>query len=445
LRPGSKIARIFDAWVEHLDQHAQHELTSVKAWTVSSLFVLVFFPVVAKTPALKPFFELRLGPVLITYVPLAVMGFGLGAWHRQTKIFGRTAWFVVLVGTSYVQFFCASLVAWSGPRAASVVASLFLFTAGYHGHAYRVTLREPLLAIGTLLAVCAAALLNPTADRIAVLSLIGGAAISLELVAGTVALRGDQVQRRTKQLQAAVHAQLLGEQERELNRVSDRLVEALGGNHDLNNAVMAVNLHAELLLAKCATVADAEVSASTAPLRQSLTQLNQLFSELRAKATPTEPNKVEEVDLLPTLEAVRASVRARFPGVSHRLERSRAEGLRASVRGGALTLHRLVENLLINACEGDGQRGARTVELKVARDESGARAQIVIIDDGPGFRPEQLGPRVEPFGTSKPHGSGLGLFTAERLVQASGGSLHRANRPEGGAAVTVYLPLWGAG
>jgi C4-dicarboxylate-specific signal transduction histidine kinase len=62
-------------------------------------------------------------------------------------------------------------------------------------------------------------------------------------------------------------------------------------------------------------------------------------------------------------------------------------------------------------------------------------------DDGPGFPPDVLGRPVAPFVTTKPAGLGLGLYTAERLARASGGSLERANLPGGGAAVTLFLQL----
>jgi len=111
------------------------------------------------------------------------------------------------------------------------------------------------------------------------------------------------------------------------------------------------------------------------------------------------------------------------------------------MRGGALTLRRILENLLVNACEGDGQKGATCVEIEIERDTSGGRIQMLISDDGPGFKSEQLTRHIELFASTKPQGSGLGLYTCERLLRASGGQLQRANAEGRGARVRVILPL----
>jgi C4-dicarboxylate-specific signal transduction histidine kinase len=109
-----------------------------------------------------------------------------------------------------------------------------------------------------------------------------------------------------------------------------------------------------------------------------------------------------------------------------------------SLRGGAESLRRILDNLLVNACEGDGAGAARAVVLSVT--PVGSTVEIAVRDDGPGFRPELLASPPRPFATTKPGGTGLGLYTAARLVAASGGSLRRENAPGGGAVVTLRLP-----
>ncbi|WP_164075876.1 ATP-binding protein, partial [Stenotrophomonas maltophilia] len=43
--------------------------------------------------------------------------------------------------------------------------------------------------------------------------------------------------------------------------------------------------------------------------------------------------------------------------------------------------------------------------------------------------------------STKPNGMGLGLALSQRLVEANGGRIAGANRPEGGARFTIVLPL----
>jgi two-component system, cell cycle sensor histidine kinase and response regulator CckA len=69
-------------------------------------------------------------------------------------------------------------------------------------------------------------------------------------------------------------------------------------------------------------------------------------------------------------------------------------------------------------------------------------AVLEVADSGPGI-PEHLLDRIfEPFFTTKPKGkgTGLGLSTVYGVVRQAGGLVFAANRPEGGAVFSIYLP-----
>jgi len=71
----------------------------------------------------------------------------------------------------------------------------------------------------------------------------------------------------------------------------------------------------------------------------------------------------------------------------------------------------------------------------------GRKALVFAVEDeGPGFPPDAL-PRVfEPFFTRRRGGTGLGLSLVQRIVEQHQGEIAAANRPAGGAVVTVRLP-----
>ncbi|HET7224297.1 MAG TPA: ATP-binding protein [Candidatus Eisenbacteria bacterium] len=108
----------------------------------------------------------------------------------------------------------------------------------------------------------------------------------------------------------------------------------------------------------------------------------------------------------------------------------------APVRLDNESLKQLYLNLMLNALEAMPEGGALAVSVV----ERGARFEVAIHDQGPGFPVEVLRHIGDPFVTTKPTGSGLGLFLARRLAESAGGSLEIANGPHGGATCTVRLP-----
>ena len=68
--------------------------------------------------------------------------------------------------------------------------------------------------------------------------------------------------------------------------------------------------------------------------------------------------------------------------------------------------------------------------------------QLEITDGGPGIPEELLPDRLfVPFKTTKPNGSGIGLWQVKRLVESLGGTIEAGNVEGGGAKFVVRLPL----
>jgi signal transduction histidine kinase len=66
---------------------------------------------------------------------------------------------------------------------------------------------------------------------------------------------------------------------------------------------------------------------------------------------------------------------------------------------------------------------------------------IEVCDSGAGVPLEKFSTIFEPYYTTKPEGSGIGLWIAQQIITAHGGTIHAANAPEGGAVFTIRLPL----
>ena len=104
----------------------------------------------------------------------------------------------------------------------------------------------------------------------------------------------------------------------------------------------------------------------------------------------------------------------------------------------ASLIHRMVSNLLDN--ELNHLPAGRTISVAL-RSDSGD-ASLVIEDDGPGFS-KDIGERLFEQGVKgrDSRGRGLGLAFVRAVVRAHGGSVSAVNRSEGGARLSIALPL----
>jgi two-component system C4-dicarboxylate transport sensor histidine kinase DctB len=111
-----------------------------------------------------------------------------------------------------------------------------------------------------------------------------------------------------------------------------------------------------------------------------------------------------------------------------------------SVMAEEAALGSVLVNLMRNAIDAMQASPRRTLRLE-ARPQDG-RVILRVSDTGPGIPPDILPRLFEPFVTSKPAGTGLGLglVISAQLVRAMDGTLRAANLPDGGACFVVDLP-----
>lgn len=110
------------------------------------------------------------------------------------------------------------------------------------------------------------------------------------------------------------------------------------------------------------------------------------------------------------------------------------------INADATRLRQVVHNLLQNSHDALQQTAQRQIVLSTA-DQADGMLKICIADNGSGF-PEQLLARAfEPYMTTKSKGTGLGLPIVKKIVEEHGGKISLANQVQGGACVTITLPV----
>lgn len=110
--------------------------------------------------------------------------------------------------------------------------------------------------------------------------------------------------------------------------------------------------------------------------------------------------------------------------------------------GDAGRLRQVIGNLVDNAVSFSPESG----RVRIAVESGRAMTVLRVEDDGPGVLPEASEAIFQRFYSARPPGesfgkhSGLGLAIARAIVEAHGGTIAVANRPEGGARFSVTLP-----
>jgi nitrogen fixation/metabolism regulation signal transduction histidine kinase len=109
------------------------------------------------------------------------------------------------------------------------------------------------------------------------------------------------------------------------------------------------------------------------------------------------------------------------------------------VYGDPAQLRQVVHNLLQNAQDALVDNANPSIVVRSEPSEDGC-VRVTVTDNGSGF-PDQLMRRAfEPYVTTKPKGTGLGLVIVKKIIEEHGGSVEIANVNPHGARVTIMLP-----
>ncbi|HET7041156.1 MAG TPA: HAMP domain-containing sensor histidine kinase [Gemmatimonadales bacterium] len=99
-------------------------------------------------------------------------------------------------------------------------------------------------------------------------------------------------------------------------------------------------------------------------------------------------------------------------------------------------LRRAFSNVLRNGAEAQGGRG----QLRVSVAPAAGGVEVRIADRGPGIRPSDRERIFQPYVTSKPDGTGLGLALVRQTIEAHGGTVMAEENAGGGAVFVFRIP-----
>jgi PAS domain S-box-containing protein len=161
--------------------------------------------------------------------------------------------------------------------------------------------------------------------------------------------------------------------------------------------------------------------------------LNELMQDLLLFARPPQPRPAL-VDVAPLVSNT-ATLLTEDPALKEM--RVDVQGSAPLIRADAGLLKIVFLNLLVNGAH--AMRGSGTLTVSIAA--AGESCAIRFTDSGPGISSDVREKMFTPFFTTKSRGTGLGLPTAKRLIEAHHGTIRIDCPPSGGTSVTVQLPL----
>jgi signal transduction histidine kinase len=207
--------------------------------------------------------------------------------------------------------------------------------------------------------------------------------------------------------------------------------------HDIRNPLASIFLHADLL--------EEDFQTLPAALRASI---QETLGEMKTGCTRLHAIVEDYLSLvrLPSLQCVAADVGAFLVAFAHELRplcvargmALRLEGLSdlGDVVFHQSTLRRALVNLVHNALEAMTAGGTLTLH----GERTGAHLTLRVQDTGSGIPPEEMPLLFTPLRTTKPQGTGLGLFVVQQIVEAHGGTLAVESALGSGTTFTLTLP-----
>lgn len=225
--------------------------------------------------------------------------------------------------------------------------------------------------------------------------------------------------------------------ELELRRLHglNALGHVVGGfAHEVRNPLAAIRSHAELLAAELSP--DDPRRESTERILRLVLRMEKLVRTSLRFGQPGEPERADH--------AVEDLVEEALALVAPRL-RAFASKPRLTLAGTLPMVHvdgdQIVEVLravLENAL--DATVSPSQVRVEAAHVPGAGHVRVEVIDSGPGIAPADLSRIFDPFYSTKPRATGLGLAIAQRLVAENGGHLHVASPRGGDTAFAILLP-----
>jgi signal transduction histidine kinase len=223
----------------------------------------------------------------------------------------------------------------------------------------------------------------------------------------------------------------------ESERLNALTLLAAGVAHEIGNPLNSLHIHLQLMERKAQDLdhnAKAELQQSIDIARSEVRRLDSIVTQFLRAIRPSQPRlHPENVNTI-----VEEAVRFFTPEIQDR-DMVVEQELRADLPLLQLDREQMKQafyNVIKNSLEAIKRHGA----LRIRTDLDDTHVIVSFIDTGGGMSAENLSRAFEPYFTTKPSGTGLGLLIIRRIVREHGGELSIESTQGKGLALTIRLP-----
>lgn len=211
---------------------------------------------------------------------------------------------------------------------------------------------------------------------------------------------------------------------------------AAGIAHEVRNPLSSLKGFAQIFRSKFVPGSEEERYADI--MIEEVERLDRVVQELLDFAKPVLPQKrPSDGDAIVDEALSLVSEDAQFRGVE--IVRRPAEGGLPAAMVDPLQMRQALLNVLLNAIEAMEDGGTLTVATRATESAGERRVVIDVTDTGPGISPADREKLFEPFYTTKPSGTGLGLTIVSRVLEQNGVHLDFESEPGSGTTFSFSM------
>jgi signal transduction histidine kinase len=204
--------------------------------------------------------------------------------------------------------------------------------------------------------------------------------------------------------------------------------------HEIRNILGSLELYASLLAEEAVAVSP-DLSRLSGRVLAGVKQLGAVSGDLLAISRRA-GIEAQPLDLRHVVQDTLASLRLTVAGTGVRLRLSLPRD-KAWIAGDAERLRQALLNLALNGLQAIGDAGVLTVTVRA----QGDAVTLSVRDTGHGMDAATLARATEPFFSTRPNGTGLGLAVVREVAEAHGARLAITSRPGAGTTVRLTFPL----